>query len=984
MKTVKRILCLLLVAAFLLSTPMTAFAEPAEDLFLIATKEDLDDVRNHLDADFKLVADIEFAPEDFAEGGDFYHGGAGWQPIGANWAESFTGSFDGNGHTIKGLQSNITGNDDVYAGLFGYAQNCEIKNLGLLDCEIQATSDSDSVCVGGIVGRAVDATIVGCYNTGSVTATSESSSCKVGGIVGYACGKTITDCQNTGNVSVAGEGSYAWIGGIVGFSHNVIASNCSNTGSVTATDVDNNIGGIAGCFYGGATDAAITDCCNTGSVKGSAISGWNYTGGIVGLVSYTDAGLTITNCYNDGSVEAVSLASNAAVGGIVGAPIGKTTITDCSNTGSVTATALVGVARVGGIAGSPSDSKMMHCCNTGDVTATSGSYVAIAGGILGESSDCSVTNCCNTGSVTATSEQRDASAGGIAGHAFVSNTILNCYNTGSVTATSGSSTTAGGIVGNNTDSSAANCYNTGDVTAASDSNTAYAGGILGGSSNGFVTNCCNTGSVTATAEQFAASAGGIAGEAFESNTIASCCNTGDVTATSDSYAANSGGILGQSSGGAVTNCCNTGDVTATSDSHVANAGGILGESSGGSVTNCYNTGDVTATSDSHIAYAGGIVGYVSDFFSNGDMVITIRSCYNTGGVTMNSKAYDAYIGGIVGYADDSHARITITDCYYLDNIGHGIGAGSGSTIACTAEEMEKQETFAGFDFDMVWTMEGDTDYPLPELRAVPMVLADKLVDVSIAALPKKLTYMVADSLNVSGGMLKATYSDGTYDEIPMSHCLIIGFDNTMPGKQTLTVFYGGYIVTYEVEVKMPAFIDIPENAWYVDAVQYAVAHGLMKGVAEDRFAPNKSMTRAMLVTVPWRMEDQPMGCENTFSDVNAESGGWYIDAVAWAAANGIVGGVGDNRFAPNGSITREQMATILFRYANKKGLDTSARSDLGSFTDASTISGYAVEAMQWAVGEGIINGSNGILMPRGSATRAQIAAILMRFIKGNT
>ena len=141
------------------------------------------------------------------------------------------------------------------------------------------------------------------------------------------------------------------------------------------------------------------------------------------------------------------------------------------------------------------------------------------------------------------------------------------------------------------------------------------------------------------------------------------------------------------------------------------------------------------------------------------------------------------------------------------------------------------------------------------------------------------------------------------------------------------------------------------------------------------------MTRAMLVTVLWRYEGKPMGYQNTFVDVNAKSGSWYIDAVAWAAANNIVGGIGDGKFDPEGKITREQMATILFRYANWKGIDTSKRGDLNAFPDGGKVAGWAKEAMQWTVAEKIIGGSDGKLLPQGSATRAQVATILMRFIE---
>ncbi len=175
------------------------------------------------------------------------------------------------------------------------------------------------------------------------------------------------------------------------------------------------------------------------------------------------------------------------------------------------------------------------------------------------------------------------------------------------------------------------------------------------------------------------------------------------------------------------------------------------------------------------------------------------------------------------------------------------------------------------------------------------------------------------------------------------------------------------------------FADVPKNAWYVGAVEYAVQNGLMNGVGGDQFNPEGSMTRAMLVTVLWRFEGEPEAGKNTFSDV--PNGQWYTDAVAWAAANGVVNGVGNNRFDPEGKITREQMATILYRYAEKKGIDTSKRAELGAFPDANQVSAYAKDPVQWAVAEKIINGSDGKLLPQGDATRAQVATILMRFIE---
>ena len=179
------------------------------------------------------------------------------------------------------------------------------------------------------------------------------------------------------------------------------------------------------------------------------------------------------------------------------------------------------------------------------------------------------------------------------------------------------------------------------------------------------------------------------------------------------------------------------------------------------------------------------------------------------------------------------------------------------------------------------------------------------------------------------------------------------------------------------------FTDVSESAWYKNSVDYAVEHGLMNGTGTNTFEPESTMTRAMLVTVLWRYANAPKPGANPFTDV--PNGKWYTDAVAWAAENGVVNGVGDGKFEPDGSVTREQMATILYRYAQKVGIDTSKHTELSAFPDASRVSAYAREPMQWIVAEGVIGGSreNGQdwLNPQGNATRAEVATILMRFIE---
>ena len=200
------------------------------------------------------------------------------------------------------------------------------------------------------------------------------------------------------------------------------------------------------------------------------------------------------------------------------------------------------------------------------------------------------------------------------------------------------------------------------------------------------------------------------------------------------------------------------------------------------------------------------------------------------------------------------------------------------------------------------------------------------------------------------------------------------------GTYTFTMPNGQVTVTVTFEQAPLPFHDVTEGDWFYDAVRYAYETGLMDGVGDNLFAPNSETTRAQLVTILYRLAGQPaVSGDLPFPDV--ESGTWYTDAVAWAAENGIVNGVSDTEFAPGDDITREQLAAILYRYAAYQGYDVSQRADLSGFGDASSISPYAQEALSWAHAQGLVLGfEDGSLRPQGTASRAQIAAVLMRFL----
>ena len=174
------------------------------------------------------------------------------------------------------------------------------------------------------------------------------------------------------------------------------------------------------------------------------------------------------------------------------------------------------------------------------------------------------------------------------------------------------------------------------------------------------------------------------------------------------------------------------------------------------------------------------------------------------------------------------------------------------------------------------------------------------------------------------------------------------------------------------------FTDVTENDWFYDEVQYVYENGLMNGTDAATFAPGLSTTRGMIVTILWRMESMPEAAGEQFDDVDEDA--FYADAVLWAAENGIVTGYGDGRFGPDAPVTREQLATILYHYAQYCKMDVSVGEDTNilSYNDAFEVSEYAFPALQWACGAGLIQGADGNLMPQGSATRAQVATILYR------
>ena len=193
--------------------------------------------------------------------------------------------------------------------------------------------------------------------------------------------------------------------------------------------------------------------------------------------------------------------------------------------------------------------------------------------------------------------------------------------------------------------------------------------------------------------------------------------------------------------------------------------------------------------------------------------------------------------------------------------------------------------------------------------------------------------------------------------------------------------YAGWRVDENPGTGVNPFTDISEKDWFYGDVMFVYENGLMLGTSKTLFSPHGTAMRGMMATILWRMEGSPVPKgKNSFTDV--EAGKWYADAITWTAENGIFAGYGKDKFGPDDPITREQLAAIFYRYADYKGYDLTVKGDLDKFKDADKITDYAKTAMQWAVGSGLMKGKSGNLLdPQGTATRAEIAAMLHRFIE---
>ncbi len=859
---------------------------------------------------------------------------------------------------------------------------------------------------GGVCGNN-SGTISYCYNTGSVT--NNDGDDNLGGVCGQNSG-TIENCYNEGNVSgdhYNGTADGSTAGGVCGKNSGTI-TNCYNTGNVSYSL---STGGVCGNSWG-----SITNCYNTGNVDGGGRGG---TGGVCG----TNGG-TITNCYNTGSVSGLS---DAHVGGVCGENSG--TITNCYNTGTETYSGdYYNHNHGGGVCGSNSRGTVINCYwldtaydiafseGSGDATKKTAEQFAsgeVTWLLNGESTDGPWRQ--NLGVAELPSLHPYQNVVVKEGDSYI-NSNLSIGN--------GAGDGPANVNGTYLIADADDLYwfaeqvNSGDK----DANAVLMADIdLGGSENPWTPIGLSEAGYIGTFDgqgytirglyyesngSYSLNAVGLFGTVDEGGRVQNVKVEGEITNVSTG--ATGGGICGNNNG-TIENCSFSGSISGSSNY----VGGVCGENSG-TITNC-SSSSVTGSSN-----VGGVCGENSG---------TITNCFNTGSV---SGLSDAHVGGVCGTNSG-----TITNCYWLEGTASaGIGNGSGTATnveAKTAKQFASGEVtwlLNGESTDGPWRQDLGTDeYPVldgtrSEVLRIYIEDVARYINPGSFSLPapgsgkayfdKDYNYIDPAACEFTDGMhiylmdalaVRFVYGDGTSVTkiaaedigsvvLPAAPskpgCIFMGWrsgDMTyQPGDEvglygdtTFTAVWANMpdITPSEPDEGLP-FTDVPVDAWYYDAVKQVYEAGLMNGVSERSFAPNGTLTRAMLVTVLWRMEGAPAS-PGRAAFVDVQDGSWYAKAVAWAAAEGIVEGRGAGVFDPEAAVTRQETAAILYRLAVSKGCDVGVTGSLTGYADYAEVGDWAARAMLWATVTGLIEGDGGALRPAASCTRAEAAALLMRF-----
>ena len=511
-----------------------------------------------------------------------------------------------------------------------------------------------------------------------------------------------------------------------------------------------------------------------------------------------------------------------------------------------------------------------------------------------------------------------------------------------------------------------------DVSNPAEAEYVVFGTVAGGAVDSKISDCVSDVSFTDT-DKYINGTAALCGWAINS-TIEHCQNKGNFSITTDTTSLQMGGIVGLAQNSTVQYCANTGDMT----SWTPCTGGIVGQLYQASkIINCYSTGKMVPLGIGNTDFGGiaGIVGAGTE----------IRHCYFAG--EMDLSQYTATIpykrlGGIAGGV--SSDTPVFENNYFMKT--ENVPACSKYTEAGTAKSLEymknedfyKEITAAGGDYR--FNSNGTPLLPAPKYTVSFVVTPAELANVVIKVNGQE----VANPVDLEAGTYKV--------EVSADNCAVFTSDITITADtathtQTIAMTYLpsdytmfiGAIAAFLKEVETSPFSDVSTSAYYYKAVKWAQEKGITGGIGNGLFGPNQPCTRAQIVTFLWRAAGSPVvNYAMNMSDV--PEGSYYAAAVRWALSEGIATGTTENTFSPDSECTRAQAVAFLFRYAASEAV--TLQELVSGFSDADSVPGYALPAMNWALAEEIVQGNGSKLMPNDSCTRAQIVTFLFRAYQG--
>ena len=506
----------------------------------------------------------------------------------------------------------------------------------------------------------------------------------------------------------------------------------------------------------------------------------------------------------------------------------------------------------------------------------------------------------------------------------------------------------------------------------SNSGYVFFGTVAGVAENSKISDCVSDVSFTDTNIYINGTAA-LCGYAINS-TIEHCQNKGNFSVTMDTTALQMGGIVGLAQNSTVQYCANTGDMT----SWTPHTGGIVGQLYQGSkIINCYSTGKMVPLGHGTTNF-GGIAGTVG-------AGTEIRHCYFAGEMDLSQyKATTPYkrLGGIAG--DVSSDTPVFENNYFVEteNVPACFkyqDAGTEKTLVfMKTEDFFNEITAAGGNYR--FNSNGTPLLPAPKYTVSFVVTPAELANVVIKVDGQE----VATPVDLEAGTYKV--------EVSADNCAVFTSDITITADtathtQTIAMTYLpsdytmfiGAIAAFLKEVETSPFSDVSTSAYYYEAVKWAQEKGITGGIGNGLFGPNQPCTRAQIVTFLWRAAGSPVvNYAMNMSDV--PEGSYYAEAVRWALSEGITTGTTENTFSPDSECTRAQAVAFLFRYAASEAV--TLQELVSGFSDADSVPGYALPAMNWALAEEIVQGNGSKLMPNDSCTRAQIVTFLFRAYQG--